>query len=405
MRTLVVMSDYVIDELVWHSDDPTVMDLPIHLDAATATVEHSGGDRQRSRIYDGDFLTDTLGALRDATSDWLGGYDRARLVARKGDRVLHGFLMPSIASLLYRVTAPGPPSSSPSPMLLLRVASPGGSHWVRFVWSWDDAVERLTTNETGAHIIIDRRDDARDHHRRVRTGWKIERTAGRIQRTVELGGMTSRTRNAPMPSAQPPAPQSHNMTRLGPLVFELGAQQYRRSEERWEHAGRPTARVGLLLAPNELIVDIAVRKAGAFTFVASDATNPYDNEAPDINGDGVQLYLIDRTGASAWVMIPETGTNASGSVRARVIDGWDTARSVHSAWRQTDDGYSMRVGITLPAVADAGAELAIGVVVNEKPPERVRRRGQLVLGGVPGFVYLRGDREDPSSLPRFIVAL
>ncbi len=35
------------------------------------------------------------------------------------------------------------------------------------------------------------------------------------------------------------------------------------------------------------------------------------------------------------------------------------------------------------------------LIVNERPPERERRRGQLVLSGARGeFVYLRGDRHD-----------
>jgi hypothetical protein len=52
----------------------------------------------------------------------------------------------------------------------------------------------------------------------------------------------------------------------------------------------------------------------------------------------------------------------------------------------------------------ASREFGFGIVVNEKPLGRDRRRGQLVLGGAPGqFVYLRGDREDRERLPRFRV--
>jgi len=42
---------------------------------------------------------------------------------------------------------------------------------------------------------------------------------------------------------------------------------------------------------------------------------------------------------------------------------------------------------------------ALDVVVNEKPADRERRRGQLVLSGARGeFVYLRGDRHDKERL-------
>ncbi len=39
--------------------------------------------------------------------------------------------------------------------------------------------------------------------------------------------------------------------------------------------------------------------------------------------------------------------------------------------------------------------LTFDLVVNERPPRRERRRGQLVLSGGGGFGYLRGDRHDP----------
>jgi hypothetical protein len=49
-------------------------------------------------------------------------------------------------------------------------------------------------------------------------------------------------------------------------------------------------------------------------------------------------------------------------------------------------------------------ELALDLLVNETAPGRARRRGQLVLSGADGeFVYLRGDRHDPSRLPGFII--
>lgn len=51
-------------------------------------------------------------------------------------------------------------------------------------------------------------------------------------------------------------------------------------------------------------------------------------------------------------------------------------------------------------IADlAAVPSALAVVVNEMPRGRLRRRGQLVLGGARGeFVYLRGDRFDEARL-------
>jgi hypothetical protein len=153
--------------------------------------------------------------------------------------------------------------------------------------------------------------------------------------------------------------------------------------------------------PNELLIDVVVRKSGDFTFVSGGAVNPYDNESPDINGDGVQLYLADDSGASAWVLVPEL--DGEGLVRARAIDGWPTPRQIITTWKRVEGGYVIQV--RLPVAPSPNAEFQLGVAINEKPPGRERRRGQLVLGGARGeFVYLRGDREDRGSLPRIVIA-
>ena len=47
----------------------------------------------------------------------------------------------------------------------------------------------------------------------------------------------------------------------------------------------------------------------------------------------------------------------------------------------------------------------LDVLVNDAEPGRLRRRGQLVMSGADDeFVYLRGDRHDPSRLIPFSVA-
>lgn len=171
-----------------------------------------------------------------------------------------------------------------------------------------------------------------------------------------------------------------------------------------------------------MIVEVSVHKTSALTFAAEDATNPYDNEPPDINGDGVQLYLSDERGCSAWVFVPERSSKegrerqseddgegegdgqagTGGAVRARMVAGWTIPREWHATWRRTGDGWAIRVQLPWPATDSSTRSFALGVVVNEKPAGRARRRGQLVLGGTEGeFVYLRGDREDRERLPQF----
>ena len=392
-RTLVVMSDYLVDELSWYSGRPVVMDLPIHLSPAELSSD---------LLPLGDRLEDTYGALENVSSRFLPVRRTARLTAHDGARSLHGFLMASSSGALYHVTAPGPPGSGRKPFLVLRVMTVSQTGWVRTVWSWHDIIDRVRTDARSGVTRVCHHDGTEDRHRRSVRGWAVERVAGTMSTITELRGVVGRSKSPPhSPSSQRASPADDLLIGHS-LAFELGSEQYRRSEETWEAAGRPSARVGIRRRPNELVVDVTVRKQGVLTFVAANAINVYDNESPDINGDGVQLYLVDASGASAWVLVPEVGGAEEGAVRARVIDGWETPRALQVAWRPTHEGYSLRVRIAAsPPDADE-REFALRVVVNEKPAGRERRRGQLVLGGTPGeFVYLRGDREDRDRLPRF----
>ncbi len=56
------------------------------------------------------------------------------------------------------------------------------------------------------------------------------------------------------------------------------------------------------------------------------------------------------------------------------------------------DSESVRVA----TVAGEGVRIPVNLVVNEMYPDRERRAGQLALSG-GGWVYLKGDREHPSS--------
>jgi hypothetical protein len=89
-----------------------------------------------------------------------------------------------------------------------------------------------------------------------------------------------------------------------PLHIELGREHYRRSEPSWEDAGRPSAAVELRWSNATLEIDLHVPLSDR-TFAAADSVNRYDNEASDINGDSVQLYLRSGDLLSGWMLIPE----------------------------------------------------------------------------------------------------
>jgi hypothetical protein len=71
---------------------------------------------------------------------------------------------------------------------------------------------------------------------------------------------------------------------------------------------------------------------------------------------------------------------------------------VQGTWAPTDQGYRFTIAITAPGWSDIQLEDEIGfdLLVNEMRPGRLRRAGQLVWSGGGGWVWLRGDRQDPA---------
>lgn len=180
--------------------------------------------------------------------------------------------------------------------------------------------------------------------------------------------------------------------------FELGEAHYRRSESTWVEAGAPTATVSVSCPDGFLRVEIDVHKRDP-TFAPPRDTNPLDNEHPDINSDGIQLYLRlpPSEAASSWLLVPE---GESTSVRVTPRTGDAAAMPLSASWRRTNTGYHMSISLdSVPVVRDDGSVFLFDLVVNEISPDRDRRRGQLVLHGARGeWVYLRGDREAPDDM-------
>jgi hypothetical protein len=130
------------------------------------------------------------------------------------------------------------------------------------------------------------------------------------------------------------------------------------------------------------------------------AHNPLDNERPDINSDGIQIHLADpdsATGVLTWLLVPEPGRD---DVRVTPpVYGPPLA----ATWAPVRNGYVVRCALSLtPASIRDG--FALDVIVNEISPDRLRRRGQLVLSGGGEWIYLRGDRQQRERLLPFIVA-
>lgn len=432
-RTLVAMPGYFIDQLRWRAGHAATVALPVHCDAQLGGQIRGARERYAGAggLEDGDRFVTTERAHRSAAN--------ARVQLTADDAAggeLRGFIRCTVPVTWYLLTAPGqPPAARRRFHLIESRGAPLGA--ISTVWAWSRDVEAVEWN--GDTVTVRQRDGARHVHRALDDGWHVDITADGTSRYVELGGVitddeplsataermgtpvfvTAIPEESDVTAEQPP--EGYNGVLLSPTrfqapwwsdaspeerlryaVYHLGAPTYRRSEQTWDEAGRPTARVAVAAAARLLVVDVQMTTPNP-RFVSADAVNPYDNEAPDINGDGVQLYVRTEGDGGAWVLVPEPA-GKPGVVRARPLDGWGSLKLARTAWRRTRDGYELRAEVALREPLQVGSEFSLDVLINETAPDRERRRGQLILSGPDGeFVYLRGDRHDPSRLLRFTI--
>jgi hypothetical protein len=403
-RTIVLVDEHVVDTLEWRADRVVTLELPVHLDAeldgprdwSAADPGGAGG------LEDGfDFLRDVQHARWQAHAPAelraADGSDTRAWVVLQLDGAVEGDTV-----TWWRAIAPGPPRRPPRRVHWVRVRAASGH--IRAVWSLRGAVRSVAFGETAQGVLsLDRADGSRVEHTPMPDAWQVDVFAGAERRSFRLatGQGTPRA-----PADEAPHEHAPEIGRARtPFVLredellqvELGAEHYRRSEQTWEEAGAPSASVRLTRHPDGLQLSVHAR-TGEVVVPSADAENPLDNERADVNADGVQLYL-GRVGASdwsaAWLLVP-----VPGSREVRVTPLVPGAEAPVAQWAAVHDGWSIEVLLPdtlLASVRDAQGTIGFDLLVSERPADRVRRRGQLVLSGAAGeFVYLRGDRHDPA---------
>lgn len=205
-------------------------------------------------------------------------------------------------------------------------------------------------------------------------------------------------------------------TIAGSTRLALGAEHYIRTEEPWHRAGAPTAFVQFGATADVLVVDVRAH-TGVLVVRDVERDNPLDNERSAINGDGIQWYFaaiaedfenpVETTSrasgrdtgalskwASSGLFVPSLAHGSQGySVPLQPLTAMPPTVMPATAWREWPDGWAVRLEWPWHALpVNAERSLAFELVINECPPERERRRGQLALGGGGGFGYLAGDR-------------
>ena len=181
--------------------------------------------------------------------------------------------------------------------------------------------------------------------------------------------------------------------------LHLGLEdQYRRSEDAYP-------------GPDELSATAYTAWDETALYVAVDVTKPdlclrpgdapplgLDNEPDDIHSDGLQIYIADDAAGErvGYVIVPDTAGH--GVRAAATTDTAGDAQGVAGGWQQTENGYRVTVRVPWPARArpHVGGRVGFDLIINEMLPGRMRRAGQLVWSGGNGWVWLRGDRQDPT---------
>ena len=427
-RSLVVMTNYAIDEVRWTADRVITFDLPMHVDAEFGAAEAW----RPATLGGGHGLEDGFDFV--ASAEHRSGRAGVAFDAAVGDVRVRAWVDCDVPHEWWRCVAPGPPGQGRRRFLVLRARERSGV--VRTVWSWTGDVASCSFDAVRTSVLAT--GGARHEHTRAGSEWRITRLGepGPSSTTLATTGESDqpgvgRGTGPETPSASDPIPpvvihpahgaipshlgtlavpgalDRHDAADTGRSVarFFLGRDHYRRSEARWEDAGAPRAVVAVAAGRSEIVVEVAVSKRSP-VFAPPMADNALDNEHPDINSDGVQLYLGSPQGSGryySWILVPEL---PSGRVRvtARTEFGPPVLLTAHACL--TVDGWVVRASIPRSALAPIGAaDFTLDCIVNEISADRERRGGQLVLsGGHEEWIYLRGDRQDSARALSFHVA-
>lgn len=381
-RRLLVLDDCVIDDLSCESADEIELTLPWQVGWTLEPGDAAPLARAAPAPFDPSVpLVDV--EHRSITQP-------VGFRATIGGDTVAGFTCGDAPFVWRRVRAPGPPGQGAREIVVWQAR--GRRHRWRTVLSWarvprvaftSDAIEVETR---AGRLVV----EERDHGCAVVTADGREHVLRRAPVTAFPDDA------APEPGTNP----AFVLAAGRPFTLELGARHYRRSEQPWARAGAPEASLRVAAAAAFVDIEIAVRKSDPCFAPPRDA-NPLDNEDPDINSDGVQLYL-EVPGANAtgsWILVPE----AEPAVRITPREMRGAVPPLAATWRLTPDGYQVRCRFPRGAQGvGLDRHFRLNVVINEISRQRERRRGQLVATGADGeWVYLRGDREDPRRMLSF----
>jgi hypothetical protein len=403
-RTVVCGPDYLVDVVDIEATSDLVVDLPLHplpgveppqdaklLDVTAASGPPPQGGEGTGTAYAP--LTRVEAFLRPV----------AGLTVRAGTEPLRLLLPPRRDEGLLLATAAGPPSlafADGAPLRFLVRRARGAGRWTQVLGLTPGAVREAIV--AGDEVVVRLADGTQE---RLQLSDRAVRIAGPGRTTVLRGARRRRSRGAAPRAPAPPTipcplldrlPTPDEWRRVVPqeAVLALGAPHYRRSEDDHGARGPFGAQVAVFAVGSRVCFAATVEKS-ALCFRKSDTPDPaLDNEVADIHSDGLQCY-VGRDGWAGYVVVPDA---ASERARVRLVAGTaGAAGSCDATWGPTERGYAVVAAVETGRPVAPGDAIPVNLVINEMYPERQRRAGQLVLAGGGGWVYLRGDREWPST--------
>jgi heparinase II/III-like protein/alginate lyase len=398
-RTVVSGPEYVLDVVELASPGEHRIELPWHFQGT--------GDAERGTWTAAELADEFVSCVERFVPHGAGPVT-LELAARGGGGVLKALLL--FEGELVRAEGPGLPGSGRREPFYLVRASGRSARFVTVLEPGADAPLVRGVEARGGVITID---TTRGSHRHVAAGagWEITTAAG----TVRLGG--ARDPEAPFEpllELDRPTPavgaalRTSERPRLDgstdgfdtsePLRLEL-EDQYRRSEQAYSGPEDFSALAYAGWDDDALYLAVEVTKPDLCFRPAAAPPLRLDNEPDDVHSDGLQLYLRDlETGAATgFLVVPEDG----GALRVRGAgDAPGALGAVEGAWQRTPAGYRVTLAVTWPEWhrAHVGGRVGFDLIVNEMLPDRVRRAGQLVWSGGDGWVWLRGDQQDPERM-------
>lgn len=407
IRTLVTGENLLVDVLEFSADEEHLVELPWHPAGAVEIL--TPGQWESAQLDDPfarepeRFVPEAAGPIR-----W-----RAVLGGKRLTGIFDG------GGELLRAKGPSRPGEGGERSFLLRRQR---GRYVRFstVLAWGGV--ELTSAAFSAEEISFETSSGRLSHHTATDGWVVEEGSGCTQLKgfrrppvtlaldVPTPGMERPRWTAPeveIAHLADPPPLDGTLTGFpaDPTVHLDHDDQYRRSEEPYEGAESFSAHAWLGWDERCVYVAVHVSK-DAPIFRAPDAPPlRLDNEPDLIHTDSLQIYITpDGEPMSGWLVAPDPRSDA---LTVLPVSG-TAARpdQLHGRWQPADDGYLVTVAIAPSAWPPSHASTGprFDLIVNEARPDRQRRAGQLVWSGGGGWVYLRGDRQDPNRLGRVILA-